>query len=103
MSVSTGPRCTPCTSIPRFAKSARYDCVSDPERAFEAVYAPRLTYLGQWRLELAARDLRHGIPERVIAHRVGYASEFAFSRAFTRARGVPPGKYRTLKRVDLAG
>ena len=29
-----------------------------------------------------------------IAHRVGYTSEFAFSRALSRLRGRPPGRYR---------
>jgi transcriptional regulator GlxA family with amidase domain len=54
-----------------------------------------LAYLAQWRLELAARDLRDtDTPVGLIAHRVGYASEFAFSRAFAKARGVAPGRYR---------
>ena len=65
---------------------------------------PPLAYLAQWRLELAARDLRDtDTPVGLIAHRVGYASEFAFSRAFARARGVAPGKYRSQKRLELAG
>ena len=31
----------------------------------------------------------------VIAASIGYTSEYAFSRAFTRARRTPPGRYRT--------
>ena len=63
-----------------------------------------LAYLAQWRLELAARELRDtDAPVGAIAHGVGYASEFAFSRAFARARGVAPGRYRSLSRVQLAG
>jgi len=29
-----------------------------------------------------------------VARQVGYTSEFAFSRAFTRHHHVPPGRYR---------
>ncbi|MGZ6617936.1 MAG: helix-turn-helix domain-containing protein, partial [Solirubrobacteraceae bacterium] len=43
----------------------------------------------------AARRLRETTePVNVIAHGVGYTSEFAFSRAFTRMRGEAPGRYR---------
>ena len=33
-----------------------------------------------------------------IARSVGYGSEYAFSRAFTRSRGIPAGRYRTHSR-----
>ena len=56
---------------------------------------PPLSYLTRWRLELAARKLREtALPAAVIARQVGYTSEYAFNRAFTRARGCPPGRYR---------
>ncbi|SOB88497.1 AraC family transcriptional regulator [Streptomyces sp. 1331.2] len=56
---------------------------------------PPLAYLTRWRLEIAARRLRE-TSESVtrIANTVGYTSEFAFSRAFTRHRGTPPTRYR---------
>jgi AraC-like DNA-binding protein len=54
-----------------------------------------LSYLTRWRCELAARRLRDTtLPVGVIAHEVGYISEYAFNRAFTRVRGCPPGRYR---------
>lgn len=58
----------------------------------------------RWRLELAARRLRE-TDETVgaIAHHVGYASEFAFSRAFSRLRGEPPGRYRSRVRREQSG
>jgi AraC-like DNA-binding protein len=31
-----------------------------------------------------------------IARSLGYTSEYAFNRAFTRARRIPPGRYRFL-------
>jgi AraC-like DNA-binding protein len=56
---------------------------------------PPAAYLTRWRMELAAQLLRES-EQTVgrISHRVGYTSEFAFSRAFTRQRGEPPGRYR---------
>ena len=56
---------------------------------------PPLSYLTRWRMELAARRLRETDDAvSAIARHVGYASEFAFSRAFSRLRGLPPGRYR---------
>jgi AraC-like DNA-binding protein len=52
-------------------------------------------YLTRWRLHLAARRLRT-TDESIgkIARSVGYTSEYAFSRAFSRAWGTAPGRYR---------
>jgi AraC-like DNA-binding protein len=56
---------------------------------------PPLSYLTRWRMELAARHLRETDKAvSAIARHVGYESEFAFSRAFSRLRGLPPGRYR---------
>jgi AraC-like DNA-binding protein len=53
------------------------------------------SYLTRWRMDLAARRLRDTTdPIGVIAASVGYTSEYAFSRAFSRARHIPPGRYR---------
>ena len=55
-----------------------------------------LSYLTRWRMDLAAGQLRDTDDAvSAIAHRVGYTSEFAFSRAFSRVRGQPPGRYRS--------
>ncbi|NUS00523.1 MAG: AraC family transcriptional regulator [Kribbellaceae bacterium] len=55
-----------------------------------------LGYLTWWRMTLAARLLRTtDDPLRVIAGKVGYTSEFAFTKAFKRVYGVPPRHYRT--------
>src|SRR5215831_11077512 len=53
-------------------------------------------YLTRWRMDLAAQRLRDtGDTVGAIARSLGYTSEYAFNRAFTRARQVPPGRYRT--------
>ncbi|GAB3458191.1 AraC family transcriptional regulator [Streptomonospora sediminis] len=52
-------------------------------------------YVAQWRMDLASVRLRDtDEPVESISGAVGYASPHAFSRAFRRARGMPPGEYR---------
>ncbi|GAA5037220.1 AraC-like DNA-binding protein [Thermocatellispora tengchongensis] len=56
---------------------------------------PPLAYLTWWRLATAARALRESDASVAeVAARVGYGSEFAFSAAFKREYGLPPGRYR---------
>jgi AraC-like DNA-binding protein len=56
-------------------------------------------YLTRWRMDLAAQRLRETDDTvGAIARSLGYTSEYAFNRAFTRARRTPPGRYRTLSR-----
>jgi AraC-like DNA-binding protein len=54
-----------------------------------------MAYLTAWRLRLAAQALlssSKGVAD--VAAAVGYESEAAFNRAFKRAFGMPPAKYR---------
>lgn len=54
-----------------------------------------ITYLTEWRLELAAESLRRTSRSVMqIATEVGYDSEAAFNRAFKRRFGNPPASYR---------
>jgi AraC-like DNA-binding protein len=56
---------------------------------------PPIAYLTGWRLRVAAQALTSsskGVAE--LAATVGYESEAAFNRAFKRAFGVPPARYR---------
>jgi AraC-like DNA-binding protein/mannose-6-phosphate isomerase-like protein (cupin superfamily) len=58
-------------------------------------------YLGAWRMDLAARRLRHGDDTvAAIARGVGYRSEYAFNRAFSRHYGTPPGRWRAALRSE---
>lgn len=69
-------------------------------RFLDAVGEPPLAYLARWRMNLAAQRLKHSSATvEVIAHEVGYTSEYAFNRAFARHRGHPPGRYRRLARA----
>jgi len=64
-------------------------------RFAELTGRPPLAYVSWWRLTVAAGLLRESdAPLRVVARRVGYASEFAFAAAFKRRFAVPPGRYR---------
>jgi len=54
-----------------------------------------MAYVTSWRMTVAARILREEQGTlREVASRVGYDSEFAFARAFKRATGYAPGRYR---------
>jgi len=65
------------------------------ERFVQCMGAPAMQYLGNWRLQLAARSLeRQGVSIAQAAAEVGYESEAAFNRAFKRLVGVPPGTWR---------
>jgi len=56
---------------------------------------PPMHYLAGWRLQLAAQQLKASeLPTKTIADRAGYESEAAFSRAFKRRFGLPPGEWR---------
>jgi len=54
-----------------------------------------LAYLTRWRMTLAAQLLREtDTPVDAVARQVGYASPFAFSRAFSRIHNEAPTQFR---------
>jgi len=50
-------------------------------------------YLVTYRMEKAARLLLQGLPQKEVAHRVGYPDVAAFSRMFKGRYGISPGEY----------
>jgi AraC-like DNA-binding protein len=65
------------------------------QRFTDLLGAPPMQYLAQWRLQLAAQQLRlTDRPLAVVAEDVGYESEAAFNRAFKREFGAPPATWR---------
>jgi AraC-like DNA-binding protein len=62
-------------------------------RAFAAVYGePPATYHRNLRLDAVARELRRGtVTPAEAAHRLGFADQAGFTRAFKRRHGVTPG------------
>jgi AraC-like DNA-binding protein len=82
-------------TIERLAAEVHLSRATLARRFAELVGEPPLTYLTRWRMDLAARRLRDTTePVETIAHGVGYTSEYAFNRAFSRHRGQPPGRWR---------
>jgi AraC-like DNA-binding protein len=61
-------------------------------------------YLTRWRMDLAAVRLRDTDDTvGAVARSLGYTSEYAFNRAFTRDRSIPPGRYRARSRAAQPG
>ena len=64
-------------------------------RFTELVGEPVMQYVTRWRMNLALSALREeGVTVAELASRLGYRSEAAFSRAFKRVVGIPPGAVR---------
>jgi AraC-like DNA-binding protein len=71
------------------------------ERFTQLVGQPPMQYLTNWRMQLAANHLLSGMESvAAISNRVGYESEAAFSRAFKKVVGTPPGQWRKVRSVE---
>lgn len=55
---------------------------------------PPMKYLTHWRMRRATRLLKNNVGVGRIASLLGYGSEVAFRKAFTREIGMPPARYR---------
>ena len=55
------------------------------------------------RMGLAANLLRDGRNSAHVAYEVGFGSEAAFSRAFRKEYGVPPGQWQRTRGPDSSG
>lgn len=65
------------------------------ERFLHLVGVPPMQYLTKWRMMLAANLLSGGnMPLSRVAEEVGYQTDAAFSRAFSREYGIPPATWR---------
>jgi AraC-like DNA-binding protein len=67
----------------------------------ELVGVAPMTYLARRRTQLATELMRdRGLSPSEVAPRVGYGSVAAFSRAYKRTRGIPPGAVRRGRRAN---
>ncbi|WP_155831134.1 MULTISPECIES: AraC family transcriptional regulator [unclassified Hyphomicrobium] len=82
-------------NLEELAKLSGMSRTSFAVRFREVVGVPPLTYVLNWRMRLAERELSetdHSVA--TIAWSLGYGSESAFSNAFSRATGLSPGRFR---------
>ncbi|WP_076441695.1 AraC family transcriptional regulator [Microbispora rosea] len=83
-------------TVEELGRQARLSRAAFARRFTQLVGRPPLTYLTWWRLTTAARLLRTcDAPVDTIAQQVGYTSPYAFTHAFKRQYGTPPGAYRS--------
>lgn len=88
--------------LEELARAVAMSRTSFTVRFRQTVGVPPLTYLLNWRMNLAARALRQDTtPVAALARSVGYTSESAFSSAFKRVMGVAPRHYREAARAQL--
>ncbi len=86
-------------TVQSLAEIARMSRSIFAERFTAAVGEPPLRYLSRWRLTIAADLLRSGgLKVTEAAHRSGYASDAAFSRAFKAHFGYAPSEARGQQR-----
>jgi AraC-like DNA-binding protein len=82
-------------TVDQLSTQARLSRSAFARRFTRLVGRPPLTYLTWWRMTTAARLLRTSdMPVNTIARQVGYTSQYAFTHAFKRQYGSPPGGYR---------
>jgi AraC-like DNA-binding protein len=85
-------------TIEMLAREAGLSRSALAERFTSHAGLPPMQYLANWRMQLAAhRLLDGGDSVASVAARVGYESEAAFSRAFKKIVGLPPGEWRRQK------
>ncbi|OJW72238.1 MAG: AraC family transcriptional regulator [Sphingomonadales bacterium 63-6] len=81
-------------TVGRLADAAALSRSAFFERFTRVVGMAPMEYLLAWRMALARDFLRTGaIPLAEVAERTGYGSPSAFSTAFARHTGVPPGRF----------
>jgi transcriptional regulator GlxA family with amidase domain len=90
-------------TVGRLAKIAGLSRAAFARRFAAEVGAPPLRHLAALRMRRAAELLATTDASLAdIAASVGYANEFALSRAFRRLTGAPPGAYRRMARLAPA-
>ncbi|GIE78591.1 AraC family transcriptional regulator [Actinoplanes philippinensis] len=90
-------------SVRQLSALARMSPASFARRFKEVTGDTPGAYLIRRRLGRGAELLRHtDLPLTVIAGRLGYATEFSFSAAFSREYGVAPGRFRRRHRDEPA-
>ncbi len=84
-----------CWTVEELARACSLSRSAFAARFVARVGKPPATYLAHVRLDAATDLLRDtSLPVTLIAEKVGYTSEAAFSRAFKHRYGSPPARWR---------
>jgi AraC-like DNA-binding protein len=89
-------------TVELLAKAAGMSRTAFAVRFAELADTTPLSYVTQWRMALAEELLAEGYTPGEVAGRIGYESDAAFSRAFKRLTGKPPGAMRKKNAKILA-
>ncbi|MFS0704770.1 cupin domain-containing protein [Cellulomonas sp. 179-A 9B4 NHS] len=81
-------------TVAALARHAALSRSAFAERFTAVAGVPAMTYVTRWRMHVAEDRLRQGETVARVAAATGYESEAAFSRAFSRETGRPPGAVR---------
>jgi transcriptional regulator GlxA family with amidase domain len=82
-------------TVAKLAERVRMSRTGFAVRFTQVAGVAPLDYVRKWRMQKASDFLRQGEENlEAIAGRVGYESGAAFSKAFKREMGLPPGLYR---------
>lgn len=88
-------------TLPQLARQVGMSRAAFVDRFRRLTGEPPHQHLRRLRLHAAATDLRRGDRSLAqIAMAVGYRSQSAFNKAFTREMGTPPARYRRQHRPD---
>jgi AraC family transcriptional activator of mtrCDE len=91
-------------TLQELAKAAGLSRATFARQFHASIGEPPHGYLTRWRMGVAARLLQEtNLRLSEIALRVGYQSEFSFSRAFRRSRGVAPVQFRRIAASGRVG
>ena len=85
-------------SLDELARESSLSRSALADRFVRLVGQPPMTYLAQWRMQIAAGLLARGSKVSAVATEVGYDSEAAFNCAFKRFVGIPPATWRDSRR-----